>query len=39
VLGIFAELVGDRAKRLDGLVLAKNTRDAIAEALAGEHGV
>lgn len=38
VLAIFAELAGERAKRLDGSVLAQPAMDAIAAALAGDHG-
>jgi hypothetical protein len=38
VLAIFAELVGDRARRLDGSVPATPAMDAIAAALAGEYG-
>jgi hypothetical protein len=39
VLDIFARLVGDRAVRLDGSVIATPAMHAITEALAGEHGL
>ena len=38
VMEIFAGLVGDRSKRLDGSVVATPAMDAIAGALAGEYG-
>jgi hypothetical protein len=37
VLAIFTELVGSRAERLDGSVIATPAMDAIAEALAGKY--
>jgi len=38
VATIFAELVGERAKRLDGAVLAEQAMDVIASALSDTHG-
>ncbi len=38
VLEIFREMVGDRAKRLDGSVMATFAMDAVTAALAEEHG-
>jgi hypothetical protein len=38
VAAIFAELVGDRAKRLDGSVIAEPAMSTIDSALAGEYG-
>ena len=35
---IFAELVGERAKRLDGCVIAEPAMSTIASALAEEYG-
>jgi hypothetical protein len=37
VLGIFAELVGDRAKRLDGSTLAEPAMSAISRAFASDY--
>lgn len=39
VLTIFKELVGDRAERLNGSVVADPTINAIADAIAKDHGV
>jgi hypothetical protein len=39
VLDIFVTLVGERARRLDGSVMATRAMDAIAAALAPEHGL
>jgi len=39
VLDIFASLVGERARRLDGSVMATPAMDAITVALAPEHGI
>jgi len=38
VAAIFAELVGERAKRLDGSVIAEPAMSTIASALAEEYG-
>ena len=38
VAAIFAELVGERAKRLDGSVIAEPAMSTIAAALAEEYG-
>jgi hypothetical protein len=38
VAAIFAELVGDRAKRLDGSVIAEPAMSSIASALAEQYG-
>lgn len=38
VLDIFANLVGERAGRLNGSIMATPAMDAIAGALAGKHG-
>src|SRR5262245_43135290 len=39
VLDIFAELTGDRSRRLDGRVVASAAMDAITVALAPSYGV
>lgn len=39
VLDIFAKLVGERARHLDGAVMAIPAMDAITAALAPEHGI
>lgn len=39
VLDIFSELVGDRARRLDGSVNANEAMNAIAAALTDEQGI
>jgi len=39
VLSIFRELVGERADRLSGSVVATHAMDAIAAAIADDHGV
>lgn len=38
VLAIFAELVGDRARRLDGSVIAEPAMGAIGSALSEQYG-
>jgi hypothetical protein len=38
VAELFAELVGDRSRRLDGAVIAEPAMSAIASALSGEYG-
>jgi hypothetical protein len=38
VAAIFAELVGERAKRLDGSVIAERAMSVMARALADEYG-
>ena len=38
MLAIFAELVGDRARRLDGGVIAEPARTVISSALAPQYG-
>ena len=38
VKAVFAELTGDRAKRLDGSVIAEPAMSAIAAALRGQYG-
>ena len=38
VLDIFTELTGDRARRLDGRVVASQTMDTIAVALVDQYG-
>jgi hypothetical protein len=39
VLAIFAELVGERANRLDGSVIAQPAMDAMTAALPSDHGI
>jgi hypothetical protein len=39
VAAIFGELVGERAERLDGSVISQAAKDAIAAAMASDHGI
>ena len=39
VLDIFTGFVGNRAKQLDGSIVARSAMDAIASALTADHGI